>query len=273
MKKLFLIFLCTISVNLFAFASPDGVFFGFNSWTHEELDDVGKIRTSSTTRILYDNCRYYVMPKKDMLHLCVNQMRIYTMNQIDLKKTGQKLEVHTVEDVNFESWFTFENEGKNFFITIEGDLGGVIDSFETEQTASKIKISYKIRRPIRDEFGEASGKYYEIESCSDTFFNTSRSVLNEAIVYTFNFALDNPEYCFTELNEDLISQILKPELRILRNLIYARHGYIFKSKDLRDLFTHFLRNYNPSISDQNDIELSEKEKELIRLIQKYENRN
>ena len=94
MKKLFLIFLCTVSVNLVAFASSDGVFFGFNSWTHEELDDVGKIRTSSTTRILYDNCRYYVMPENDMLHLCVNKMRIYTMNQIDLKKTGQKLEVH-----------------------------------------------------------------------------------------------------------------------------------------------------------------------------------
>lgn len=133
MKKLFLIFLCTVSVNLVAFASSDGVFFGFNSWTHEEIDDNGNGEVSSTTRILFDNGKYYVMPEKDMLHLCVNLKRINTLNQITFKKNKQKLEVHTVEDVNFESWFTFEKERKDYFVKIEGTLGGVIDSFQTEQ--------------------------------------------------------------------------------------------------------------------------------------------
>ena len=273
MKKIFLLLLYTIFVNLVAFASSDGVFFGFNSWTHEELDDAGKIRACSETRILFDNGKYYVMPEKSMMHLCVNEKRINTLNQISFEKNKQILKIHTVEDVNFESWFTFEKKGTDFYITIEGDLGGTIESFHTEQSDSKIKISYKIRRPIRDEFGEDTGKYYDLESCSDTFFNTNRSVLSEAVVYAFNHSLDNPDSCFAELNEELISQISKPELRIIRNLIYARHGYIFKSKDLSNLFTQYLRNYNPSISDQNNIILSEREKELIQIIQKYEIRN
>lgn len=272
MKKLFLIFLCTISVNLVTFASSDGVFFGFTSWTHEEIDDNGNGEVSSTTRILFDNGKYYVMPEKDMLHLCVNLKRINTLNQITFKKNKQKLEVHTVEDVNFESWFTFEKEGKDYFVKIEGTLGGVIDSFQTEQSASKIRISYKIRRPIRDEFGKST-KYYKLAKCTDTFFNTNRSVLNEAVIYAFNYSLDNPDSCFAELNEELISQISKSELRIIRNLIYARHGYIFRSNDLRNLFTQYLRNYNPSVSDQDEIVLTGKEKELIQIIQKDENRN
>ena len=71
----------------------------------------------------------------------------------------------------------------------------------------------------------------------------------------------------------LISEISKSELPIIRNLIYARHGYIFRSNDLWNLFTQYFRNYNPSVSDQDEIVLTGKEKELIQIIQKYENRN
>lgn len=36
-----------------------------------------------------------------------------------------------------------------------------------------------------------------------------------------------------------IAKLNKNQLRILRNLIYARYGYVFKSEDLRDYFSQF----------------------------------
>lgn len=42
----------------------------------------------------------------------------------------------------------------------------------------------------------------------------------------------------------------KPQLRILRNLVYARHGYVFKDKKLASLFSRFSwYKKNPSFSE------------------------
>ena len=78
--------------------------------------------------------------------------------------------------------------------------------------AVRLILNYK---RLEIKVWDDSGEYYDLESCSDTFFNTNRSVLNEAIVDAFNYSLDNPDSCFAELNEELISQISKTELRII----------------------------------------------------------
>ena len=60
----------------------------------------------------------------------------------------------------------------------------------------------------------------------------------------------------------------KSDLRILRNLVYAKHGYKFKSEDLDKIFSEFdWYKVNPNFSEK---EFSEKEKQLIQTIQKYE---
>lgn len=59
----------------------------------------------------------------------------------------------------------------------------------------------------------------------------------------------------------------KPELRILRNAIFARHGYIFQSEDLRNYFGNFY-DYNPhtrNVSDFNSFENAN-----VMLIKSYE---
>ena len=58
------------------------------------------------------------------------------------------------------------------------------------------------------------------------------------------------------------------ELRILRNEIFARHGYIFKSQDLSD---HFSKTdwYSPEHSDVNHL-LTEQDKSQVELILKQE---
>jgi len=62
----------------------------------------------------------------------------------------------------------------------------------------------------------------------------------------------------------------KKNLRILRNIFYAKHGYMFKSQDLKDIFEAFdWYKPNPKFSEQ---DFSNYEKARIQDIQNYENR-
>jgi hypothetical protein len=65
-----------------------------------------------------------------------------------------------------------------------------------------------------------------------------------------------------------IQQLSKIELKIMRNEIFARHGYTFKTSDMQQYFGK--QNwYSPQFNDVNN-KLSEIEKENIKLIMKYE---
>ena len=58
------------------------------------------------------------------------------------------------------------------------------------------------------------------------------------------------------------------DLRIMRNWIYARHGYIFKSRDLKDYFSQ-MPWYNPCSSDVSS-QLSKIEKQNVEFIKRHE---
>ena len=60
----------------------------------------------------------------------------------------------------------------------------------------------------------------------------------------------------------------KDEYRFIRNLVYAKHGYIFKSEDLKNIFEKF-DWYKPD-SSYNDSMLSSEEKRLIKNVQEEE---
>jgi len=70
------------------------------------------------------------------------------------------------------------------------------------------------------------------------------------------------------LTEDDLRGMSKSELRILRNEIYARHGYIFKSQDLRDYFSA-KDWYHPQYNDVSSL-LNTIEKKNVAFIQRYE---
>lgn len=59
------------------------------------------------------------------------------------------------------------------------------------------------------------------------------------------------------------------DLRIMRNEIFAKHGYIFNSQDLKDYFSNF-DWYEPKFKDVNSL-LTETDKINIATIQKREN--
>lgn len=65
-----------------------------------------------------------------------------------------------------------------------------------------------------------------------------------------------------------ISSLNKADLRLLRNTIYARHGYIFKSDDLKIYFSQYPW-YSPRYTDVSGM-LSGIEKYNVSFIQKHE---
>ena len=90
------------------------------------------------------------------------------------------------------------------------------------------------------------------------------------------FQLDNEEYmaygfydvaCGRLLDEQDIADCTKGELRIMRGWIYARHGYIFKSQDLRDYFSK-IGWYEPRYSDVSSL-LSDVEKKNVEFLKHH----
>ena len=76
---------------------------------------------------------------------------------------------------------------------------------------------------------------------------------------------------YLELDIFSLSQMDNRTLRLLRNIIYARHGYKFNSKDLDTFFKRF-DWYNPKY-DNVDNFLTEADKYHIQMIQQFEKRN
>ncbi|MGH8050320.1 MAG: YARHG domain-containing protein [Arenimonas sp.] len=71
-----------------------------------------------------------------------------------------------------------------------------------------------------------------------------------------------------KLNSKDVENLTQPHIRIIRNLIFARHGYSFKGKDLRLTFESY-DWYTPVTNDVKD-DLTELEKANIALLTRYE---
>lgn len=77
-----------------------------------------------------------------------------------------------------------------------------------------------------------------------------------------------PQASQRELKEADVENLLKEELQVMRNEIFARHGYCFKKKDMRQRFEN-LDWYVPDNVDVKDL-ITPIEKKNILLIKRYE---
>jgi hypothetical protein len=90
---------------------------------------------------------------------------------------------------------------------------------------------------------------------------------------TFKYIADAgvfPEASTRLLAEKDVQNMYKQELRIMRNAIYARHGYSFKMKDMREHFDHedwYMPLHTDIRKDLTTIEV--KNAELIKRYEKY----
>jgi pyridoxine 5'-phosphate synthase PdxJ len=64
--------------------------------------------------------------------------------------------------------------------------------------------------------------------------------------------------------------MFKGDLEVLRNSIYARHGYSFRNRKMRYIFDNYTEWYMP-VSLNVEKELTEIEKKNIDLLKRYEN--
>lgn len=72
------------------------------------------------------------------------------------------------------------------------------------------------------------------------------------------------------LTKNDVENMYKGDLEIIRNSIYARHGYSFKTRKIRYIFDKYVDWYMPVSIDIRD-KLTEIEKNNIELIKRYEN--
>jgi hypothetical protein len=79
---------------------------------------------------------------------------------------------------------------------------------------------------------------------------------------------DYPESSQRLLTEDDMENMMKPELTTMRNEIYARHGYCFSNRAMRDYFEE-LDWYIPDNTDIRN-KLTDIERKNITLIKRYE---
>lgn len=70
--------------------------------------------------------------------------------------------------------------------------------------------------------------------------------------------------------EKYLDYFSKDELSLLRNIIFAKKGYIYKKGKYREYFTN-KSWYNPVFSEESDIKITDSEKKLIETLKKYEN--
>lgn len=73
----------------------------------------------------------------------------------------------------------------------------------------------------------------------------------------------------TLLKKEDVENMYKRDLEIMRNAIYARHGYSFKNREMRDFFDQYVTWYIPVSIDVSK-DLTEIEKKNIELIKRYE---
>jgi len=83
-----------------------------------------------------------------------------------------------------------------------------------------------------------------------------KAVYNGDIIYIKNYISNFSNFSPWNLEHEYFSNV--NDLRLLRNTIYAMHGYIFRSKDLQEHFGKFL--WYKGTKDNVESELNENEK-------------
>lgn len=112
----------------------------------------------------------------------------------------------------------------------------------------------------KENKGAADGNSYHISSGLDAVSPSVQNVQSDSMDYRFL-----SERLLTEFD---LQGLSKNDIRLMRNAIFARHGYIFKNKELADYFSS-MDWYEPRYSDVTSM-LTEIELKNIEFLKKHE---
>lgn len=174
-------------------------------------------------------------------------------------QSGLSRQIYLKTDVGWKSSWNIGNSDVKCQLYIENEL------FKTIKITNRLLSSNMI---------QVNDPYLDFDANNDV--SNMRVEKDNLLIENNSFNEDNEEYTEHEysyvpnhlLTENDLIGLSKSELRILRNEIYARHGYIFKSQDLRDYFST-KSWYSPRYDDVSS-QLSTIEKKNVEFIKKHE---
>ena len=156
------------------------------------------------------------------------------------------------------------------------------------QNSSEIKINGYFLNINRKEYKiTLDGNFFDTENAAIWLFSDKHYVLEKNGIDGELFSGKGYEDHMGNTKDVLISRfqgmfelkendlpdystVTKKTLRLFRNLIFARNGYVFKSKDLQDYFNSCTW-YNPK-HQFNENDMRKDEKDFISLMQIYESK-
>ena len=107
---------------------------------------------------------------------------------------------------------------------------------------------------------ERQGEWIEYDDASGEYESTTEVLTSDILRINPSMQILRPED---------IENMYKADLEIIRNAIYARHGYSFKNKRIRHIFDRYVEWYMP-VSVDVRAKLTEMEVNNIDLIKRYE---
>lgn len=125
----------------------------------------------------------------------------------------------------------------------------------TERTYDLKKVEFKYNP--NQELGEISAEVYQSLKGNGSEFELITPDAGKINAST------------TLLKKEDVENMYKRDLEVMRNAIYARHGYSFKNRQMRYFFDNYIDWYIPVSTDVSN-ELTDIEKKNIELIKRYE---
>lgn len=182
--------------------------------------------------------------------------------KVQLAASGAKFEGNIVGDVKYDTseyWVYMPQGSKRMTVKLEGYLPLEV-SFNNYQTSKLEKATYFLVLKKEELNPLVQEKAQNTYNASTT--NTLTSYSNVKIEI---------DVSKRKLNDADLRGKSKKELEILRNMIYARHGYRFRRNDLLQYFSQFSW-YRPTTTDQTIAynEMSDIERYNIDFIKKHE---
>lgn len=175
--------------------------------------------------------------------------------------TNYKADVTEPGDDKYDGKFSFKvliDEAKTNEIYLEGTWKSndkKLDVTERKYNLYKKDFFYDPNNELPENV-----QWAELYGSNPNFPDKFESLTGEVVKYNASTR---------ELTKADLQNLYKGDLEIIRNAIYARHGYSFKTRRVRFIFDKFVPWYMPITTDVRN-ELTEIEKKNIELIKRYE---
>lgn len=171
----------------------------------------------------------------------------------------------------YDGVFEFEVKGDSLigtWIANDKTLNVIKSTFALAQKQFVYNKMLMLPNNMDDEFG---GGYYDFSKSRDTIVkaeNDSSYTYTQKLYRVASEAVVTINASTKELKEADLKNLKKLDLEIIRNTIYARHGFTFGKKSVRQFFD-FVEWYVP-ISDNVESQLTPLEVKNIALLKRFE---